>query len=69
MARAVFSYVSYYFSVWLRLREAYPIALSLPILLCDKIPPIANTKASVVCIEGWEKSGRCKSGSSHNFAF
>ena len=41
----------------------------MPILLCDKIPPIANPEVFVVSIKGWEKSGRCGSGSSHNFAF
>ena len=52
MSRASFSYVSYFFSVSLRLREAYAIGLSLPILPCDKIPPIANPEASVVSIKG-----------------
>ena len=37
------------------------------ILPCDNIPPIAYPEASVVRTKGWEKSGRCKSGSSHNF--
>ena len=58
-----------FFSVSLRLREAYAIGLSLPLFPCDKILPIANPEASVVSIKGFEKSGRCKSGSSHNFAF
>ena len=46
MARASFSYVSYFVLVLLRLREAYAIGLSLPILSCDKIPSIANPEAS-----------------------
>ena len=45
------------------------IGLSLPILSCDNIPPIAYPVASVARTKGWEKSVRCKSGSSHNFDF
>ena len=63
IASASFSYVSYFFSVSLKLREAYAIGLSLPILPCDNIPPIAYPEASVVRTKGCEKSGRCKSGS------
>ena len=48
IARASFSYVSYFFSVSVRLREAYAIGLSLPILPHDKISPIANPETSVV---------------------
>ena len=51
MAGASFSYVSYFFSASLRLREAKAIALSLTILPCDKIPPIVNPEASVVRIK------------------
>ena len=66
---ASFSYVSYFFSVSLKQREAYAIGLSLPILPCDNIPPISYPEASVVRTKGCEKSGRCKSGSSHNLDF
>ena len=66
IASASFSYVSYFFSVSVRLREAYAIGLYLPILPCDNIPPIAYPEASVVRTKGCEKSGRCKSGFSHN---
>ena len=41
-----------FFSVSLILRVAYAIGLSLPIFPCDKIPPIANPKASVVSKKG-----------------
>ena len=64
--KCFFSNVSYFFSASLKLREAYAIGLSLPFLPCDNIPPIAYPEASVVRIKGWEKSGRYKSGSSHN---
>ena len=56
-----------FFTVSLRPRQVYAIGLSLPILPCDKILPIANSESYVVIIKGWEKSSRCKSGSSHNF--
>ena len=69
IASASFSYVSYLFSASLKLREAYAIGLSLPILPCDNKAPIAYPEAFVVRIKGWEKSGRCKSGFSHNLDF
>ena len=52
IASASFSYVSYFFSASLKLREAYAIDLSLPILPCDNIPPIACPEVSVVRTKG-----------------
>ena len=69
IASTSFSYVSYFFSASLKLREAYAIGLFLPILPCDNIPPIAYPEASVLRTKGYEKSGLCKSGSSHNLDF
>ena len=41
-----------FFSVPLKLREAYAIGLSLTILPCDNIPPIAYPEAFIVRSKG-----------------
>ena len=46
--KCFFSICVVFFSVSLRLREAYAIVLYLTILPCDNILPIANSEASVV---------------------
>ena len=69
IAKASFSYVSYFISLSFNVREAYAIGRSLFIFPCDNIPPTAIPEASVVKINGFEKSGYCKTGSSHNLCF
>jgi len=68
IAKASFSYVSYFSS--LSVREAYTIGRSLFISSCDnKIFLLQLPEASVVKINGLVKSGYCKTGFSHNFCF
>ena len=52
IASASFSYVSYFFSVSLKLREAYASGLYWPIFPCDNSPPFAYPEASVVRTKG-----------------
>jgi len=69
IANASFPYVSYFTSLSVNVREAYAIDWPLFIFLCDKIALTAILEASVVKIKGFEKSGYCKTGSSHNLCF
>jgi len=66
IAKPSFSYVSYFILLSVKVREVYAIARSLFTSLCENT---AISEASVVKINGFEKSGYCKTGSSHNFCF
>jgi len=68
IAKASFSYVSYFISLSLKFEKHMHIGRSLLISPWDKMPPTAIPEASVR-MKGFEKSGYCKTGSSHNFCF
>ena len=54
---------------WLIFEKMFSRLIYLFILPYDNIVSIANLAAFVLSTNGWNKSGRCKSGFSHNFDF